>query len=200
MKVRRFAITILLLLVASSCTQSTVVVKPPKIDPGKAASGAIKQYDGNGDGKLDEDELAVSALGLAMWDVDKDGGVAEAEITQRLEEFIDSKVGLMTTTCYVSWNGEPLDGAKVDFESEAFLGDGVQPSTGVTNESGMAKICVAKELLPHPNVTGIQPGLYKVRITHPEVTLPAKYNSDTTLTYESSPIDTLPQPSFDLSK
>lgn len=200
MRTFRPSATLLLLLFATSCIQTTTAVKPPVIDPAAAAAEAIKLYDGNSDGKLDKDELAVSSLDLVMWDDDKDGGITEPEISQRLQAFIDSKVGLMTTTCEVSWNGEPLKGAKVEFEPEAFFDGGVEPSSGVTNESGMAKICVAEALLPHPSVTGIQPGLYKVRITHPEIPLPEKYNTATTLTYESSPIDTLPQPIFDLSK
>lgn len=200
MRLFYIAFTAPLLLFATSCLQRTAVIQPPEIDPTAAAAKALKSFDTNSDGKLDEDELAISALSLKLWDANGDGGVTEPEIVERLESFAETKVGLVATASYVSWNRKPLAGAKIAFEPVSFLGDGMQPSSGTTNDSGTADMCVAESLLPHPNVTGIQPGLYKVRITHPEISLPEKYNTNTMLTFECSPIDSLPPPTFELSK
>ena len=42
-----------------------------------------------------------------------------------------------------------------------------------------------------PVLTGVRPRLYKIRVTHPDIDIPAKYNDDTTLSFDASPIDVL---------
>ena len=189
-----------LLCAMVSCSKQGLRVRPPGVDPAVAAKEAMTQYDANGDGKLGEGELTKTALSLQLWDSNRDGGITESEIVERLGHFIDSGVGLVAVTCHVSWNRSPLEGAKVVFEPEAFLGEDVQPSSGTTGPDGAAHMSMADEFLPRPNVKGIQPGLYKVRISHPQTELPDIYNTNTTLTYEYSPLDTLPSPRFHLSK
>ena len=36
-------------------------------------------------------------------------------------------------------------------------------------------------------LVGVQLATYRVEITHPEITIPAKYNTNTTLGYDSQP-------------
>ena len=173
---------------------------PPGIDPASASAAAITQYDANGDDKLDDQELAKTALSLRLWDANRDGAVTATEIADRLGHFINSRVGLAGVTCSVSWNRSPLVGAEVVFEPEVFLGEDVKRSTGTTGRGGVVPMSVAEEFLPQPNMKGIQPGLYKVRITHPEIELPDIYNTNTTLTFEYSPVDNLPPPRFQLTR
>ena len=188
----------LVLFASASCSNQTRRVQHPDIDPAESATKAMAQYDANGDAQLDDNELANSAISLKLWDTDGDGAVTQPEITQRLGQFVDSGVGMSAVIGSVSWQRAPLPGAKVVFEPEAFLGEGMLTASGTTDESGETKISVADEFLPHPNMKGIQPGLYRVRITHPEVNLPDVYNTNSTLTFESSPVDNLPDPKFDL--
>ena len=42
-----------------------------------------------------------------------------------------------------------------------------------------------------PVLTGVRPGLYKIRVTHPDLNIPARYNDETTLTFDASPLDVI---------
>ena len=47
-----------------------------------------------------------------------------------------------------------------------------------------------------PTMRGIRSGLYKVRITHPDLDINKKYNENTTLSFELSPMDNVLMPTF----
>ena len=194
---RYFAICLVTISLAS-CGRSTTCQL--EIDPAGAAAEAMSQLDTNSDGTLDEEELTKSALSLGLWDANQDSGITSDEVEARLNQFVAAEIGLTAARCSVTLDREPLVGATIVFEPESFMGDGVQQSTGITGSDGMTVMSIADDFLPQPNMKGIQPGLYLVRITHPEINLAEEYNSATTLTYECSPVDTLPSPSFDLSK
>jgi len=114
--------------------------------------------------------------------------VTREEIQKRMEKFAATKVGLMKFLCRVSHNGQPLSGATVTLRPEPFMNDAVKVASGVTDASGKVQVEIADELLPTSDrgLHAMQPGLYRVEITHPTVTLPAKYNTETTLGREVS--------------
>jgi hypothetical protein len=73
-------------------------------------------------------------------------------------------------------------------EPEKFLGSGVKPASGVTDRDGSAALKAEGQDLP-----GVQFGFYRVRISKKDgqgrETLPARYNTQTTLGCEIAPDD-----------
>ena len=94
--------------------------------------------------------------------------------------------------------GKPLADAKVVLEPEPYLGNDIQAGEGVTTISAPRTWACRpkKRLRPSSRMKLIQYGTFKVRITHPTIKIPAKYNTETTLGYETIPGD--PSVSFAL--
>ena len=61
---------------------------------------------------------------------------------------------------------------------------------------GYAEMVADEVVKNDPTLRGIRASLYKVRITHPKVDLPAKYNDETTLFFELSPMEMIDPPVF----
>jgi hypothetical protein len=182
---------LLILICLTSCNSPPPRVVAPSFNPGKIAAGAIQEYDANGDGALAGDELSKAASirsALSSYDADGDGRVTAEEIQKRMEKFAATKVGLMKFLCRVSLNGQPLQGATVTLRPEPFLKDVVQVASGVTDASGKVQLEIADDLLPASDrgLHAMQPGLYWVEITHPTISIPARYNTETTLGREVS--------------
>jgi hypothetical protein len=174
-------------------------VKAPDIDPSDAAIQAIELYDANGDGNLDKAELSKCPgmlSELANYDKDGNQSVSDDEISGRLTNLLKYGVGLTSLKCEVRVNGRPLKDAEVVFEPEPYLGDEVKAAKGVTNDRGLVQMSIPAEELPsaQQSLKAIHFGTYKVRINHPRV--PAKYNAETTLGYETRSGD--PFASYDL--
>jgi len=156
-------------------------VRPPSVDAGSAGRGAMEQYDANKDGVVKGEELdKAPSLKSALKQLDKngDGGVDAGEVTARIRQWQDSKVGKMAVSCIITFNKKPLSGAKVTFEPEKFLGDNLKPCEGTTDASG------AVALSDGGDPPGCPPGFYLVRISKQEggkELIPAKYNTQTIL-------------------
>ena len=170
------------------CSSGPTKVEAPLIDPDSAAAQAMETYDTSGDGFVAGDELKnAPALRSAMetLDTDKDGRVSEKEIAERIRFWQSTRVGLGSVRCKVTLNGQPLEGAVVTFEPESFLGDEVLEAMGTTNFRGGVSPSIPKENRPHKDTPpGIQFGLFKVKISKladGQETIPAKYNTETTL-------------------
>ena len=164
-------------------------VAPPDVDADEAAAAAIEAYDDDSDGLLSEAELKdLPALTVASADKDSDGQVSADEIAARIRLWSEGETGLMTFYCNVTLDGRTLEGAEVKLEPEPFLGDAVKPASGVMRSDG-AILKIDPELLPEDQrmMRGVQPGIYKVRITHPSAKIPARYNTETTLGQEIVP-------------
>ncbi len=176
------------------CSRGPSRVLPPKIDPDRAADEAIRLYDTDKDGSLNAAEAAKCPGLLAelkSYDADGNGLVSREEIATRIKELRKHGVGLTRLNCDVTVNGRPIKDAIVEFVPEPYLGEEIQPATGVTDAQGVAQMAIAAEKLPadQQDIKGVQYGTYKVRITHPTTKLPPKYNVETTLGYESRPGD-----------
>jgi hypothetical protein len=183
------------MLGAIGCDRKPQRAEVPGHNPSAAAQQAMSTYDKNSDGAIDADELkAVPALidhpelPIKLTDKNSDGRVSSDEIQSRIQNWLDSKVGIMSFHCTVNMDGKPLEGAKVVFEPEAFHGGAINEATGTTGADGTAVMAVDKAKLPDhlKDISGMQTGFYKVRITHPTVSIPAKYNTETTLGQEVS--------------
>jgi hypothetical protein len=179
-------------LACVGCSQRPAPVPLPDFDPPTAGKAAIIDYDTDGDQALAGDELdRVPGIkkSLAAFDVNVDGKVTAEEIAARLQQTFDQKLGLCPPFgCRVLLDGRPLVGATVRFVPEAFLGGTTKLASGVTDQQGIARVQVAQEELPSKlkGIRGIQPGIFKVEITHPQFDIPAIYNTQTIFGQEIS--------------
>jgi hypothetical protein len=173
-------------LLSAGCTGRPGRIYPPDVSA-SAGSAAMKQYDTDGDGKVAGEELdKAPSLKSAIENLDTngDGAVSGSEVTERIAAWKESKLGRMSLSVTVQKGGEPLEGTKVVFEPEKFLGPDYVAATGVTDEFGIATLSIPVTDRDDPE--GVPPGLYLVRITHPTEEIPAKYNTETTLGEEAS--------------
>lgn len=162
-------------LIAPGCGQPRAEL--PSWKPDAAARQCMELYDQNGDGVLTPQEYRASPALAAAPDLDVDGdrNISEQEIKDRIEHYKESGV-VIQFMCYVVLpNGQPLPDATVRLVPEPFLTDFIQSVEGQTGRDGMC------------NIEDTQAGLYRVEITHPQLNIAKKYNTDTELGYEVSP-------------
>ncbi len=197
----RFATSLIAfsVILLAGCPNDGGPITAPKLDPAAAATSAIAEYDSDSDGMISKSEAKKSSLDPAAgWDADGDGKISETEISERLARYEALSPGIQSMTCKVFYRGRPLEGASVTFEPEAFLGGAVEVGTGTTDLEGVAEMVAEEVVKNNPTHRGIRASLYKVRITHPDVDLSAKYNDETTLFFELSPMDMIDPPIFKL--
>jgi hypothetical protein len=183
---------VLVAILVAGCSGGQERVKPPRIDRASAAKQAIELYDTNHDGKLSKEELAKCPgvlISIDGYDTNHDKFVDEEEILNHLNQLLRNGTGATQLACNLVYQGKPLAGAKVVFEPEPYLGTDIQSAEGVTNNYGAADLGMPPEKAPAAlkNMKLIQYGTFKVRITHPTISIPAKYNTETTLGYETIP-------------
>ncbi len=84
-------------------------------------------------------------------------------------------------------NGRPLAEAEVKLVPEKYLGDEITTAWGKTTPSGIASMDIRDEDSPatEQGLRGVHCGTYKIEINHPTLKIPAKYNTETTLGYET---------------
>ncbi len=184
---------ILGVIAVMGCSRGPTAVKVPPIQPEISAEEALSQYDKNSDGLLAADELAGSpalldALKKDRVDADGDNRFSKQELIDRFATWANGGIGVSYLACRVTRAGRPLAGAEVKFVPEDIFREVLQPATGVTTGSGMAIMGIDKSNLPADlqNLRGVQQGLYRVEITHPNIQIPPKYNTETTLGIEVS--------------
>jgi hypothetical protein len=173
------------LVIAVGCLRGPSRVPLPSIDASAAGAKAIEQYDSNHDGKISGAELnKCPALKAAVAQIDTTGqGLITADkIAARIKDWQDKKMGLMTVTCTVLRNGQPLADAEVKFVPEKFLGDSVKTASGKTNQTGVASVSVP--IASPDDRPGVAPGLYRVEISKVGDNIPPRYNANTTLGQE----------------
>jgi hypothetical protein len=177
-------IAVLAVAIAGCWNRGPSRVVPPTIDAVAAGTEAIKMYDTNHDGKISGTELdKCPAIKAAIKQIDPSGkGEVTAEmITARVKKWQESKLGRMSLGCRITRNGAPLPGATVTFLPEKFLGANVKPATGKTDMNGMAMLSVAPtNTAPGAprEPPGVAPGLYRIVVTAPGVTIPPKYSTE----------------------
>jgi hypothetical protein len=182
-------IGIALALSSIGCSRGPGAIRPPKVNANTAAAAAIEQYDRNGDGKLGKDEWTVSpelAAVATEYDKNGDGELTAEEISAGIATWQQTGVGARTVPFSLRLNDKPLAGATVRLIPAGFLGDSTKEASGETNSGGIGQFNMKPEDRPSnaPNIALMQPGLYHVVITHPTITVPAKYNSASTLGIE----------------
>ena len=174
------------------CNGGLSALEPPELDPESAAQEAMALYDKDGDHALSKSELEACpglAASLKVYDSDKDGMISQQEIVKRLERFVTRGIALARLSVTVTLDKKPLANATVRFVPEPYLGEEIKPASGTTRKRGSATMAVADEDLPEnqKGIKGIHAGTFRVEITHPQKKIPAKYNTDTKLGYETTP-------------
>jgi EF hand len=179
-----------LCLLSAGCNRGPAAVKPPYIDPVAASRQAIELYDTDHDGELSDQELAACPGILQhrdLYDLDHNGKVSRQEVEDRIRKLRSSRIGLTKLAVQVRLDGRPLVGADVKLIPEKYLGDDIKAAVGKTGGSGLAVMHIPDQDLPSSQhgLIGVHYGTYKVEITHPTVKIPPKYNTQTTLGYET---------------
>jgi hypothetical protein len=195
------ALSAILLLTQSGCLNQAASVPAISINADTAGQEAIKMYDANKDGKIsgaELDKVPALAKGLANFrpPLTKETGVTAADITNRIKQWQATKTNRMGFTSFVNRNGKPLNGAKVKFVAEKFMGANIPEATGTVGPEGSAAMSFPTSGPEDP--PGVAPGYYRVEITMDDGSLPAKYNTQTTLGVEVCPDRRQSSATFDL--
>jgi hypothetical protein len=185
-----------LLAALAGCSSGPSRVNAPSISASGAAAEAMKLYDKDGDGFIAAGELdAVPGIkgALESVDADKDGKVSQSEISDRIRAWQDTGIGVMAISASFTLDGRPLTNAEVTLEPESFLGGNIQPGVGEIDSSGFAMISIPKDKRPAKDTPpGVQLGFYRVKVSkmaNGQESIPAKYNSETTLGQQVAPDD-----------
>jgi len=193
MPMRRQSGAVSLWLVAMlGCSRTPSRFEAPEVNAESAASQAIELYDGNGDKALSKEELAKCPgilSKIALYDQNGNNSVEQDEISERVADLLKHGTGGTGLNAMVFFNGNPLRGATVVLEPEPYLGGEVQTAQGVTDGAGSADLGIPPEYVPEHlrRLKSVHYGTFKVRITHPTIPIPAKYNTETQLGYETEP-------------
>jgi len=125
-------------------------------------------------------------LKCALAQVNTSGGdnVDAEMIAARIKEWQRTRLGRMSLGCTVLRNGKPLEGATVKFVPEKFLGPNMKVATGKTNGDGVARPSIALDRNNVRDLPGVPRDSTVSEITKDGETIPAKYNSETTLGQE----------------
>jgi hypothetical protein len=174
-------------VLAAGCADGRVAV--PAVSPDEAGRQALAEYDRNNDGFLDAQELEkCPALksSLSILDRDRDGRLSGQEIADRVAGYQEAKVGLVSVSCPVLLDGQPLEGATVTLTPETFLGSGFKPASGVSDARGTVRLRTEGEEVP-----GVQCGFFRITVSKTDAggreLIPARYNRQTTLGQEVAP-------------
>jgi hypothetical protein len=177
-----------ILLALSGC--GPAAVEAPDVDPKAAATQAMALLDKDSDGHLSEAEARESPpifLAREKYDASHDKRISREEIETRLNDIYSQGIGITQRECTVMLDKRPLAGAVVRFVPESFLGSEVSAAQGTSNNSGVAVMAVPEDRLPADlkGISGIHAGLYRVEITHPTQPIPEKFNTKTTLGFDT---------------
>ena len=176
-------------LIAAGCSDRPKAIATPDVDPEGAAASAIEEFDRDSDGRLAKDELSAApmlASVVPQYDKNGDGALDADEIASGIGTWEETGVAVRPVPFMVTLNGRPLSGATIRFVPAGFLNDAIKGATGETGPGGGGHLAIAREDLPpnSPNMPLVQPGFYRVEITHPKAKIPAKYNTQSTLGIE----------------
>jgi len=158
----------------------------PDFDPHLVATRAFAELNTDDDASLSQQELKGSPgllASMSQFDQNGDGELTSAEIAESLSQWRRDKAGLLSLSCEVTWKGKPLKDATIRLVPEPFFDGAIPEASGVTDSFGTAELSCSPEHLPEAlkSIRALKPGIYRVEVTHPNIDLPAKYNSKTTL-------------------
>ncbi len=192
---RRIAIA---LICIAGCSSHPGALRPPRVNPAKATQAAISEFDRNGDGELSKAEWSKSpelTVVAKRADANGDDKLTADEIRAAIEEWQQNAVGPRQVPFSVSLNDRPLSGATVRLVPAEFFGPELKPATSETGPGGGGFLTMAPEDMPPsaPKMALVEPGWYRVEVTHPTRKIPARYNTESTLGIEITSSNPGPQ-------
>lgn len=168
------------------CSSTPPAPRLPSYDPAGSAAKAFELYDANQDGKLDGKELdqcASLAFALVELDVNNDRAIDIAELTSRLQTYVDVGVARKVFSAQLTLDDAPLGEAEVRLIPEEFMLGVVGEGVGVADALGMVMVSI-----PEVDPPGVNVGFYRVQVSKKDAsgqeTVPAKFNAQTTLGVE----------------
>ncbi|MCI0463950.1 MAG: hypothetical protein L0Z62_44015 [Gemmataceae bacterium] len=171
--------------VLGGCSDRAVLVPP--MDADGAANRALREYDADKDGALAGPELAQCPGlkdGLVRMDTNKDRRITADELAARLRQYEADMAGLLYLNAALTLDGKPLADAVVTLVPEKFMAAGIKPAQGTTRASGSCEFQIEGKEYP-----GIHPGIFRIEVSKKDAsgqeTIPAKYNTQTTLGIEA---------------
>jgi hypothetical protein len=178
------------LLSQSGCLNEPKRIVPPSVDADAAGQEAMKLFDKNNDNKISGAEFdKVPSLLQALPTIKstKEKGITAADVTARIKAWQLTKIGRIGGVfAMVTRNGKPLAGAEVKFVPEKFMG-GNMPECKGTNPTGQDGGVEISEPVNPGDPKGVPPGYYRVEITLPDGSIPAKYNTQSIFGEEVCP-------------
>lgn len=187
---------------ASGCNSGPEQIDIPVLNASTAASAAVAEADKDGDAEISRDEaVAVPSLLAAFdkYDTNNDDRLSTDEIEARIASWTANGPKVVPISFYVKLNGRPLSGAKVVLEPEPFCGDVLPAAESMVSDAGACGPTVPREYLSKQIPVGVFCGLYRIKITHPDKSLPARFNERTELGIEVAPdYDFFNRKTFDL--
>lgn len=178
-----------IVLATGGCTSNPPVAVPQYSAAG-VAQEMLNQYDKDKDGQLDPAEAGTCPAlkqSFASIDSNKNQRLEADELKRRLQEILDSNTGLMSVSCQVSRDGQPLQGATVRFIPEACFGDAIKGATGVSDAEGRVQLQVEGSGL----AGYVPPGFFRIEVSLKDAagqeTISATYNTKTILGAEVGP-------------
>lgn len=185
-KLSSAAMLVALCAVSAGCLSTPPAPPMPSYDPAGSAAKAFELYDANKDGKLDSKELAKCAslaFALVELDVNNDKAIDLAELTGRLQTYVDVGVARKLFMAQVVLDDAPLPEAEVRLIPEDFMLGAVTEGVGTSDPLGM--VAISAQGVDPP---GVGVGFYRVQVSKKDAsgkeTVPAKFNTDTTLGIE----------------
>jgi hypothetical protein len=173
------------------CNYGPAAIPPVNVNVDSVVADLMAEFDRDKNGGLSRTELAaMPAVSdcLSRCRRSSNDEISADDLKRTLRRVFDPRTAVVTATCAVRRNGQPLSGATVRFVPLPVFKDTLPVASGVTDTDGYAMIGAAPEELPNaaPKVALMTPGLYFVEVTHPSVQIPEKYNQKTVLGKEVS--------------
>jgi len=175
------------LILAAGCSSSSTtpeVHSQASYDPDALTAAAFAEYDRDKNGTLEKAEIdACPALKGAITGIDtnRDGKISTDELRARYASYAAANTATVSVVVTVTLDGAPLPDATVLFVPEKFMESIIKETSGKTGADGTISTFTSDG----KQFVGIQPGMYRVRVTHEGgKVIPAKYNTQTTLGVE----------------
>jgi hypothetical protein len=180
-----------LLLGSTSCNSGPARIPPVDVNIDAVLTDLMSEFDTDKNGSLSRGELAAMpplADCLSHCRRNSKDEISVEELAATLRRVFDPRTAVVSASCLVRCNGQPLSGASVRFVPLPMFKSKLPVGSGVTDVDGFAMIAAAPEDLPKaaPKVALITPGFYLVEVTHPAKQIPDKYNRQTVLGREVS--------------
>jgi len=157
------------------------------MDPKAVTDAALAEYDSNKDGTLDAKELArCPGLKSLAGKIGKTS-LSTDDLSNRFTTLANYPEQLIAHSLIIMMDGSGLPDAEVTLVPEKFMGEGRKPIKATTDRLGNVA-AFRLEGAPRP---GLPPGVYRIEVSKKgpsgQDSVPAKYNTQTTLGCEVGP-------------